>query len=194
MNLAIRVNPFSTSISIAGQVVDFAPGEVAALLDQFVPVGTPVAAWLQHAAFSGEVLCCLPKDGGYQTNIRFKDSDENGLRRTPRFSVKLSAQVFSRSASCPQLATIVDISGFGLGLLVPCVLSVGDPIAVESEMNIALGIVRYSRSFSKDTFRIGVELHHVLQKHDERRSKNSPFKVLWNTFVHRLSRGRGRST
>jgi hypothetical protein len=125
MNLAISLTPFSSSISILGEIQDFTPGEVSVLLDRFVPVGSSVAVKFKGATFDGEVLYCQPKEGQYQTNIRFTDSAETGLRSTPRFSVKLPAQVFARNSSDPRPGTIIDISGAGLGLELPFPLSVG---------------------------------------------------------------------
>jgi hypothetical protein len=37
---------------------------------------------------------------------------------------------------------------------------------VESEMNIAFGVVRHCRKHSEQVFRAGVQLHHVIQKGD----------------------------
>jgi hypothetical protein len=164
MNLAISLTPFSSSISIAGEIQDFTPGEVSVLLEQYVPVGSSVALKFKNATFDGEVLYCQAKEGQYQTNVRFTDSAETGLRSTPRFSVKLSAQVFARNSSDPIPATIIDISGAGLGLELPFPLSVGDPVAVESEVNIAFGVVRHCREHLEHVFRAGLQLHHVIQK------------------------------
>src|ERR1700680_1078860 len=126
MNLAIRVTPFSTSISLTGTIRDFTPGEVSMLLDESVPVGTSVAVRFKGATFEGEVLYCQPKAGQYQTNVRFRDSAESGLRRTPRFSVKLAAEAFQRNSGDSVAAIITDISGNGLGLDVSRPLSVGE--------------------------------------------------------------------
>jgi hypothetical protein len=166
MNLAVSVMPFLSEVSIAGVIQDFTPGEVSVLLEEFVPVGHSVAVKFRNATFHGEVLYSHPKEGRYQTNIRIMDSAETGLRSTPRFSVKLSAQVFARNSSAPIPATIIDISGAGLGLELPFPLSVGEPVAVESEVNIAFGVVRHCREHVKNIFRAGVQLHHVIQKTD----------------------------
>src|ERR1700730_648461 len=133
MNLAISLTPFSSSISIPGEIQDFTPGEVSVLLEQYVPVGSSVALNFKDATFEGEVLYCQHKEGQYQTNVRFTDSAESGLRSTPRFSVKLPAQVFARNSSASMPGTLIDISGAGLGLELPVPLSVGEPVAVESE-------------------------------------------------------------
>lgn len=167
MNLAISLTPFSSSISIAGEIQDFTPGEVSVLLDRFVPVGTLVGVKFKNATFDGEILYCQPKEGQYQANVRFTDSAASGLRSTPRFSVKLPAQVFARNSSDPMAATIIDISGAGLGLELPFPLSVGEPVAVESEVNVAFGVVRHCREHVKNIFRAGVQLHHVIQKTDD---------------------------
>jgi len=91
-----------------------------------------VAVAFKDARFEGEVMHCEPKDSLYQTNIRFKDADEKGLRRVPRFPVRLSALVFAVNSSDAIPAAIIDISGGGLGLELSSALSGGDPVVVES--------------------------------------------------------------
>jgi hypothetical protein len=164
INLAIRVTPFSGSISVVGIIQDFTPGEVSILLEKCVPVGSPVTVMFKDARFEGEVLYCEPKEGQFQTNVRFRDSGESGLRRTPRFTVRLAAEVFPQNAADSLRATITDISGNGLGLDVPLPVTVGGPIIVESERNIAFGVVRYCGERSGSIFHAGVELHHVIEK------------------------------
>jgi len=159
-------------------MIDFTPGEVVALFDDPVPVGTSVAGNLKHAAFAGEILCCRRSEGRYQANIQIQDCDELGFRRTPRFSVRLAAEVFTRHAPGPLPATIVDISGAGLGLELPVATSVGDAIAVESEMNVALGEVRHSRQSAEHIYRVGVALHHVMQKPIVSRNAGEARKVI----------------
>ena len=97
----------------------------------------------------------MPKDGQYQTNVRFRDSAETGLRRTPRFTVKLSAEMFVRNSLEPLPAIITDISGDGAwGRGFPLVLAAGEPIVVSSEMNIAFGVIRYCRERSLNIFHV----------------------------------------
>src|ERR1700686_2967639 len=141
MNLAVSLTPFLSEVSIAGVIQDFTPGEVSVLLEEFVPVGHSVAVKFRNATFNGEVLYSHPKESRYQTNIRIMDTAETGLRSTPRFSVRLPARVFAESLSDLIPITIIDISGAGLGLELPAPLSVGEPVAVASEMNIAFGVV-----------------------------------------------------
>ena len=164
MNLAVSVTPFLSEVSIAGVIQDFTPGEVSVLLEEFVPVGHSVAVKFRNATFNGDVLYSHPKESRYQTNIRIMDSAETGLRSTPRFSVRLPARVFAGSLSDPISVNIIDISGAGLGLESPFLFSIGEPVAVESEMNIAFGVVRHCRKHSEQVFRAGVQLHHVIQK------------------------------
>jgi hypothetical protein len=197
MNLAISLTPFSSRISIPGEIQDFTPGEVSVLLDGPVAVGHSVAVKFNRATFDGEVLYCRPAAGQYRTNVRFRDSDENGLRRTPRFSVRLAAEVFAGSFSEAVPTTIIDISGDGFGLELPFRLSVGEPVAVESEMNIAFGIVRHCREHLEHVFRAGVQLHHVIQKGDNtidlRRTEGFFAKIMsfigLHNFGHGLAKG-----
>jgi len=61
---------------------------------------------------------------------------------------------------------IVDISGDGVGLELPVGLPFEATIAIESESNIALGLVRYHREISPERFRVGAQLHHIIGKDD----------------------------
>ena len=167
MRLAVRVTPFSSTITIPGEIRDFAPGEVSILLEISLPIGSLVDVSLMgRAAFVGEILSCRPSQGNYQTNIRINETAESGLRSTPRFTVKLPAQIFAPRANEPLPAIIIDISGAGLGLELPVSLSVGEAVAIDSEANIAFGTIRHCRAVRENLFRAGVQLHDVIQKTD----------------------------
>src|SRR5436305_4432605 len=125
MNLAISATPFSSTVLIPGRIEDFTPGEVSVVLEQPIPVGHSVTVNFRGAIFNGEVLYCREQEAGYHINLRLLDSAASGLRSTPRFTVKLAAHVFAQSAGEIIAATIIDISGAGLGLELPSPVSVG---------------------------------------------------------------------
>src|SRR5580698_4475930 len=56
------------------------------------------------------------------------------------------------------------ISAEGLGMELPEPLPMLANIAVQSEENTALGVVRHSRELSSGIYRIGVQLHHIVRK------------------------------
>jgi hypothetical protein len=119
---------------------------------------------VRNAEFEGEISLCRPSQGHYQVHISIRDADERGLRKAPRFPVRLPARVFSAASKKPVKATIVDISSDGLGLLVNSTLPFGDMIAVESEANTSFGAVRHCRELFPGMFHIGVEIHNVIAK------------------------------
>jgi len=162
--LPASITNSSWGVGMAGVLVDFTPGEVKLVLEGLVSMGTLVEVHVGGCLFSGEVLFCERREEGFETHVSINDFDESGLRRTPRFPVSLPATVFASDLDSPAPATIVDISGDGLGIEVPAHLTVNTTIAVESESNVALGIVRYSREISPLRFRIGVQLHHIVNK------------------------------
>jgi hypothetical protein len=163
-NLAVAITNASWGVAMAGTFQDFAPGEAKVVLEGLVSPGTLVDVQIGSCGFSGEVLFCERRAAGFETHISISDFDETGLRRTPRFPVTLPCVVSSGSLEGPANATILDISGDGLGIEVSAQIPTNSTIAVESESNVALGIVRYSREISPASCRIGVQLHHIVNK------------------------------
>jgi hypothetical protein len=147
-----------------GVVEGFTPGETTILLEGLVSQGTLVKVEMGAFAFHGEVLFCERRADKYEAHISINDVDESGLRRTPRFPVSIAGTVFAAPLAAPTPATIVDISGDGLGIELPVHLPAQTNIAVESESNVAFGAVRFSRALPAGGFRIGVELHHIVQR------------------------------
>ena len=58
----------------------------------------------------------------------------------------------------------MDVSGEGLGIELPSPLPMQANIAVQSEENTALGVVRHCRELSAGLFRAGGQLHHIIHK------------------------------
>ena len=148
-------------------VQDFTPGEVILLTDDQIAEGTHVTIQLNTCSFDGVILFCSPSGSHFETHVSFDDVDATGLRRTPRFPVSIPARIFSSAIEAPMEGKIVDISGEGLGIELAVALPLQSNIAVQSEENTALGVVRYCRELSSGTFRAGVQLQHILKKDPE---------------------------
>jgi hypothetical protein len=164
LHLEARLKAPTWEVGLPGILQDFTPGEVILLLDDRVTEHTPVTVQLHTYSFEGEVLYCRPRGSGYEAHVSIDDADFMGLRRAPRFPVSLAARVFVSISDTPVDARIFDISGAGLGIEGPLALPVQASIAVESDENIAFGVVRHCRELSAGRFRAGVELHHIIKK------------------------------
>lgn len=58
MNIGVLITPFSSSRSIAAEILDFAPGEVKLLSNEPVPVSLSVSVAFKQVRFDGEVMSC----------------------------------------------------------------------------------------------------------------------------------------
>ena len=163
-NLPVTIINPSWGVGMAGVLEDFTPGEAKVNLEGLVSTGTMVEVQIGNCVFSGEVLFCERRGGGFETHVSINDFDESGLRRTPRFPVTLPCVVSSATIGAPASATIVDISGDGLGIELSTNLPLNSTIAVDSDSNVALGIVRYSQEIGPLRYRVGVQLHHIAQR------------------------------
>ncbi len=159
-----RVTSHTWEIGLSAVVHDFTPGEVILIVDDKLAAGTHVIIQLNTSSFEGVILFCEPSGSRYEAHVSFDDLDATGLRRTPRFPVSIPARVFSASIDVPLEGKIVDISGEGLGMELPEPLPMLANIAVQSEENTALGVVRHCRELSSGVYRIGVQLHHIVRK------------------------------
>lgn len=159
-----RVTAPTWEIGLGALVQDFTPGEVVLLLDDEIQAGTRVTIQLKTASFSGDILFCAPSGSRYEAHVSFDDVDATGLRRTPRFPVNIPARVFSSASDVPMEGKIVDVSGEGLGIELATPLPTQAHVAVQSEENTALGVVRHCREISAGLFRAGVQLHHIVRK------------------------------
>lgn len=167
LQMEARVTAHTWEIGLSAVVHDFTPGEVILLLDDQIAAGTHVTIELNKASFHGEILFCSPSGTRFEAHVSFDDVDETGLRRTPRFPVKLPARVFASSTDVPLDGTIVDVSGEGLGIELTVPIPKQTNIAVQSEENTALGVVRHCREIPGGLFRAGVQLHHIVKKDPE---------------------------
>ncbi len=167
LQMEARVTSTTWEIGLSAVVQDFTPGEVILLLDDQVGEGTHVTVQLNTCSFDGVILFCSPSGGRYEAHVSFDDVDATGLRRTPRFPVSIPAKVFSSTSEVPLQGQIVDVSGEGLGIELAVPLPKQTNIAVQSEENTALGVVRHCRELSAGVFRTGVQLHHIVRKDPE---------------------------
>ena len=164
LNIAAEVTSTMWGAGMSGILTDFTPGEAKLLLEGLVSPETQVQVAVGQFHFDGQVLFCERRNQQFEAHISIDDVDETGLRRTPRFPVHIPAKAFAPALAEPCEATIVDISGDGLGLETTVVLEVGSNVAVESDATLALGIVRFSREISPGHARVGVQLHHIVRQ------------------------------
>lgn len=125
-----------------GVIEDFTPGEVAVFLEAPIAEGEDVKIHVEDFAFNGEVLLCRQCGSQYEVHVSINDFNELGLRRAPRFSVNLDAHIFAPSLGRPLVVKIVDISGYGIGIELPEPLPKESTVAVKTEANTVLGVVR----------------------------------------------------
>jgi hypothetical protein len=166
LELAVKVVDFLSSYTVHGVLEDFTPGEATILLNEEVSEQRQVTVEINSFLFEGHTLYCRPRQDQFEAHISIDDVEANGLRRAPRFPVKLPGQLF-HSRLEPVAITIVDISSDGLGIELPLSVETGQPIAVASGSVLAFAIVRHCRQLSEGIFRAGAEMHHLFQKNIE---------------------------
>lgn len=164
LQLEARVTSPLWEIGLSALVHDFTPGEVILLLDDKITAGTHVSVQVNTCSFDGQILFCSPAGSRWEAHISFDDVDATGLRRTPRFPVRIPARVYSSTSDVPIESMIVDVSGEGLGIELPTAVPKQTNIAVQSEETTALGVVRHCRELSSGIFRAGIQLHHIIRK------------------------------
>ena len=164
--LHLRASVTNPSLGLDKSCVlkDFTPSQAILVLDANIPPGTPVYVVINEFAFDGEVLYCEPHHNSFEAHVYVNDAAEASTRKTLRFPVRISGSVFESSGPTPIPATIVDISGDGLGIELPVHLPEESLLAVESEANMAFGIVRYSRELPDGRVRLGIRLYRIIPK------------------------------
>ena len=154
LNLPVSVASPTLGLEKPGVLKDFTPSQAIIILESHISPGTSVYVTIDTFAFDGEVLSCERCDDRFEAHVYVNDSVEASSRKTPRFPVKISASVFASGVASPIAATIVDISGEGLGIDLSIDFLEESIIAVESKANIAFGIVRYSRQLPEGGFEL----------------------------------------
>ncbi|HEX5228417.1 MAG TPA: PilZ domain-containing protein [Bryobacteraceae bacterium] len=167
LRLEARVKSPTWEVAISGVIDDFAQGEVILLMADPITERTHVSVQANTSVFAGEILYCQPRGSLWETHVSFDDVDASGLRRTPRFPVRIPARVFSSTNEQPLEAMILDVSGDGLGIELAEPVKMGTRVAVQSEESTALGEVKHCRELKSGRFRAGVFLHHIMKKNQE---------------------------
>jgi len=164
LNLAVSVTSPTWEVGMAAVIKEFTPSEAIIVLDGMISPGTVVNVVIDAFGFDGEVLYCERRGDQYEAHVYRNDPDKTGSRRTRRFPVQIPGRVFAPGMAAPLPVTIVDISGEGLGIELATHLPTAKTVAVESESNVAFGIVRFSRRLSEGRVRVGVLLHQIIRR------------------------------
>jgi hypothetical protein len=91
--------------------------------------------------------------------------------------------------SAPFAATITDISGDGIGLDTTVKLPHDATVVIESQSNLAVGVVKYCREIAPHQFHLGVRLHHITTKRSDGgggTTEPTPKKTRWLSLVSKL--------
>ena len=179
LNLQVQVVDFLSGYAVRGVLQGFTPGEVTISVGEPVDEQRMVTVQLNSFSFEGQTLFCGPRDNQFEVHISIDDVEANGLRRAPRFPVKLSAELSLPRAE-PVPVTIVDISSDGLGIELPVSVETGQPIAVTTGSVFVFATIRHCRQLSEGLFRAGAEMHHLFQ-----RSVEIPADAPRLTFLQR---------
>ncbi len=167
VGLEVRVKSPTWEVGVGAVLQDFTPGEVILLLDDPITAQTHVAVQVNTCSFHGEILYCKPSGSRWEAHVSFDDVDASGLRRSPRFPVRIPARLFASGCGGPIEATILDISGEGLGLEIGRAVPAQTNVAVQSEDAVALGHVRHCREIGPGAFRAGILLQHIMKRDGE---------------------------
>ena len=164
LGLKVRLKSPSSTRVYEGFLEHFIPAEACILVDHHFKRDTTLLVDVNGFQFEGIVAFCGRKNDVYEAHIVIPDTDETGRRRDPRYVVNLPARVYAAVSEQPFDAMVVDISRDGLGLECPLQLEMGDTLAVESQLNLAFGVVRHCRALPCGRFRAGVLVHNVISK------------------------------
>jgi hypothetical protein len=181
IGLNVHVVDFLSGYTVAGVLMSFTPGEVTVLVDEIMPEQRSVTVQFDKFVFEGETLFCRPKDHGYEAHITIDDTEKSGLRKEPRFPVRLAGQMFPPNSD-PVPITIVDFSSDGLGIELPIAVQVDQPIAIAGGPAFVFATVRHCRSIAGGGFRAGVEMQHVLERPMEAETEEEPPSLLSRVF------------
>jgi hypothetical protein len=162
IGLNVLVVDFLSGYTVRGVLESFTPGEVTIQVEEMIPEQRSATVQFGSFVFQGETLYCRAKGARYEAHITIGAS-ENGMRKWPRFPIKLAGQVFPPESG-PVAITIVDVSRDGLGLELPMFVEPGRPIAIAAGNVFVFATVCYCRPLSDGVFRAGVEIEHVLEK------------------------------
>lgn len=166
LGIAVRLTVPGADYTFEGVLEHFFGGEASILLDHRFQKDTHVKVEFRGFQFDGDVLFCERKGDRFDTHVVLADQDETGLRRDPRYIVNLAARIHIPGAEQPLPAKLVDISREGIGVESDWPFKIGDTIAVESQLNLAFGIVRHCRQLPTGAYRAGLQVHAVIAKEE----------------------------
>lgn len=186
LGLEVQVIDFLSGYTIPGILEGFTPGEVTVSLPEKVSEQRAVMVHVNSFMFGGETLYCRPSESGYEAHITIDDVLESGLRRVPRFPLRLAAQLFP-PYGVPLGITIVDVSGDGLGIESPVPLETGQPIAIASGSVFVFATVGHCRNVRENLFRAGVEMQHLFERPCDQAPDEPRTGLLGRVFGKRVS-------
>jgi hypothetical protein len=186
LRMEIQVVDFLSGYTVTGILEGFTPGEVTVLLPEVVTEQRAVTVHFDSFVFGGEVLYCRPKREGFEAHITIDDVEATGLRRSPRFPLRLPAQMFVPDAD-PVNVMISDVSCEGLGIELPMEVQFGQPIALVSGSVSIFGSVRYCCRTGQSGFRAGVEIQHLFERTAEAPSEEPRGGLLGKVFGKRVA-------
>jgi PilZ domain len=167
VGLEVWVKSPTWEVAVGAVLQDFTPGEVILLLDDPIESKTHVSVRANTCSFHGDILYCKPSGIRWEAHVSFDDVDSSGLRRSPRFPVRIPARVFANGSGGPIEAMILDISGEGLGVEMGHGVQAQASVAVQSEDAVALGHVRHCREIGPGVFRAGILMQHIMKRDSE---------------------------
>jgi len=185
LGLEVQVVDFLSGYTVPGILAGFTPGEVTVTLPEMLTEQRAVTVHFHSFVFGGEILYCRPKGGRYEAHITIDDAEE-GMRKAPRFPLRLAAQMFPADGDPVDIA-IVDVSGDGLGIELPAPVEAGQPIAIASGSVFVFAIVRYCCCVREGAFRAGVEMQHLLERNSEGLSTEPRAGLLGKVFGRRVA-------
>jgi hypothetical protein len=147
--------------NISGVIQDIQPHAIRILLKQALREGTKVAIEFGAVCEQGEIISCRPRAGKYEICVTMPGRNGSELRTEERFPMSQAVRVGVDSSPVELGAVIVDLSVRGIGLEVPAQLEVGGLVTVETDSNLAFGIVRHCKRLVDDRYRAGIEVFHV---------------------------------
>jgi PilZ domain len=154
----------TSRFNVAGIIQDIQPHAVSILVKHAVPPESEVSIEFGAVSREGKVVSCRPKGRTYELCVVVPNRNDDERRADQRFPVTQEVQVGMRNLESPLSATVVDLSTHGIGLETSTALDCDEIITVESDSNVAFGVVRYCRRLSDDRFQAGVDVFHVMPK------------------------------
>jgi hypothetical protein len=188
LEVPVHVVDLLSGYSVPGVLQGFTPGEVMVSLGEALSEQRDVSVRFNSFVFEGRLLYCQSKQARYEAHITIDDTEETGLRRAPRFPVKVGAQLFP-AHGVPVGITIVDISRDGLGIESPVSLQIGQTLALASESVFVLAVVRHCRQGPGGVFPAGVEMQHLFERSGEVLPDEARSGLLGRVWGRRSSKG-----